>query len=196
VRRRLLLCGIIRYFDRFLRWAYGVFEFCNDPNCLLRVRVTRTARPVSLPGGQVPAGAPVLELHLWNEHLPPIPAEGPDIAWGVRTQRLWLASLRALARQIRQDPRLAGVQVVAGITSVFAPGDGGGGEKHFVHLGFTVLPHHSPLGRFGEFWENLYAWGIMWGFNAATLRHRRLLRLRRTEVWMMAEEFLRRYGSE
>lgn len=60
-------------------------------------------------------------------------------------------------------------------------------------LGFMVLPYHSPLGRFGEFWENFYTWMIIWAFNAASLRHRHLHRLRRSEVWMSVDEFLRRY---
>jgi len=54
-----------------------------------------------------------------------------------------------------------------------------------------VFPYRSPLGRFGEFWENLYARWLMWAFNAASLRHRRLLRLRRDEVWASADAFLK-----
>jgi hypothetical protein len=57
-----------------------------------------------------------------------------------------------------------------------------------------VFPYRGPLARFGEFWENLYTWGLMWTFNAASLRHRSLLRLRRAEVWMSAAELLARYG--
>ena len=57
-----------------------------------------------------------------------------------------------------------------------------------------ALPYRSPLGRFGEFWENFYAWWLMWAFNAASLRHRRLLHMRRAELWMSAVEFMSRYG--
>jgi hypothetical protein len=63
-------------------------------------------------------------------------------------------------------------------------------------LGFTVLPYHNPLGRFGEFWENFYTWWIMWTYNQASLRHRRLFRLVRAEVWMTMAELLSRYGTD
>lgn len=187
--------SLIRCFDRFLRWALGVFEFCDDPGCILRVQRARAAHVVPLADGQVPADAPILVLHLWNEHLPPIPPAGPDLTWATQTQRRLAVSFRALARQVQQDPRLAGVQAVGGITVLFFPGDGSGGEKLFKHLGFAVYPYHSPLGHFGEFWENLYTWGIMWTFNAVSLRQRRLLQLRHSEIWMSTDRLLKRYGA-
>ena len=187
--------SLVRGFDRFLRWALGVYEFCDDPDCLLRVRLTAAAHAVALPDRDVPAGAPILELHLWNERIPPLPPAGPDLAWAVKTQRMLMASFRALAGQMRRDRRLAGVQAVGGATVLCFTGDDSGGVKLFERLGFTVCPYHSPLGRFGEFWENFYTWAIMWAFNEATLRRRRLLRLRRSEIWMTTAEFLRRYGE-
>ncbi len=185
--------ALIRTFDGLLRRAYGVFEFCDDPNCVLRLRVTRASHTLSLQGNVLPAGTPVLELHLWNEHIPPIPPEGPDLAWAIRSRRMLIDSLRAVAHQIRYDPRLAGVQAIRGVTVLLPPGDGSGGRGLMKRLGFVVFPYCSPLGRFGEFWENLYSWGIMWAFNEVSLRHRQLIRLRRTEVWMSVNEFLRRY---
>jgi YkoP domain len=187
--------SLIRHFDRFLRRTLRVFEFCDDPECLWRVRVTRVAHPLYLPDGQVPSGATVVELHLWNEHVPRLPPAGPDLGWAVQSQRRLVASLRTLARQMRRDPRLADVKAVCGITVLFFPGEGSGGEKLFKHLGFTLYPCHNPLGRFGEFFENLYTWCIMWTFNAVSLRQRRLRRLRRSEFWMLTDQFLRRYGA-
>ena len=187
---------LIRHFDQFLRRALGILEFSDDPECLLRVRVTQVAHSLSLPDGQVPSGAPVVELHLWNEHVPRLPPAGPDVGWAVQTQRRLVASFRAMARQMRRDPRLADVKAVCGITVLFFPGEGSGGEKLFKHLGFTVRPCHNPLGRLGEFFENLYTWCIMWTFNAVSLRQRRLLRLRRSEIWMLTDQFLRRYGAD
>jgi len=61
-------------------------------------------------------------------------------------------------------------------------------------LGFTVIPYHRSLGAFGEFWENFYTWMLMWTYNPGSLRYRGLWGLRRAEIWMSAEEFLRRYG--
>lgn len=186
---------LIRGFDSFLRWALGVFEFCSAPDCLLRVRRITLSRPLILDGVTYPIGTAAIELHLWNEHLPPLPPEGPTLRWAVQTQRRLKQSFQALARRLPHDPRLADAQLVIGITVLPLAGTHAGGVRLFEQLGFTILPYHNPLGRFGEFWENLYTWGIMWTFNTPTLEGRSLLRLRRSEVWMTTAELLRRYGE-
>jgi hypothetical protein len=186
---------LIRGFDRLLRWSLGVFEFSAGPDCLLRVRQMALTHPVTVGGLTFPPGTPMVELHLWNEHIPPLPPNGPDLAWAVQLQRGLRASFRSLARQILQDARLAGAPIVGGFTVLPLAGAHAGGVKLFAQLGFTIQPYRSPLGRFGEFWENLYTWAIMWAFNAPTLAGRHLLRLRRSEVWMTTDELLRRYGE-
>jgi hypothetical protein len=185
----------IRLFDRLLRRILGVFEFCADPACLFRVRVAPVPHAIPLAGGTIPAGVPMLELHLWNEHVPQMPPEGPDLAWAVQMRRMLVATLRALAGQIPTDPRLAGVQVVGGVSVLVSRG-GAGAAKLVTGLGFSVYPYHNPLGRFGEFWENFYTWGLMWAFNEVSLRHRPLLQLHRAEAWMPIAEFLRRFGQK
>lgn len=187
--------SIIRLFDRFLRRAQGIFEFWDDPDCMFRARIARAPHTIHLPKGRVPAGAKVLEMHLWNEHVPHIPPGGPSLALAVQGRRMMVSSLRRLASEIQQNPSLADVQAVGAVTVLFTLGDGSGGEKLLTRLGFTTSPYHSPLRWFGEFWENLYTWSLMWAYNAASLRHRRLLSLHRTEVWIERDEFLHRYGG-
>lgn len=187
---------LVRALDTLLRRVYGIFEFCDDEACLLRLRVTRAPHAVPLPDGEVRAGAPVLEPHLWNEHMPPIPPEGADVAWAVRTHRMLVDSLPAVAYQIRHDPRLTDVQAIGGVTVLVSPGDHPAGGRLAKRLGFALFPYRNPLGRFGEFWENLYTWALMWAFNAPSLRRWQLVRLRRTEAWISVAEFLRRYDKE
>ncbi len=62
-------------------------------------------------------------------------------------------------------------------------------------FGFTVLPYHNPLGKFGEFWENLFSWWLMYAFNTASMDTRKFWQLERTEIWMDRDEFIRRYGE-
>jgi len=186
---------LVRLLDSILRRALGVFEFCDHPECVLRVRLAAAPRALALPACELPAGAPVLELHLWNEHIAPMPDGGPDVAWAAEFARRLRASFHALAAQVRAEPRFAPVEAVCGITVLLGPDQGPAGERLFQRLGFTILPHRGRLGRFGEFWENLYSWWVMWTFNPATLRGRRLLRLRRSELWMCRAEFLARYGG-
>ncbi len=186
--------ALIRRFDALLSRAYGIFEFCDDGNCVLRLQIAETRRTLRFAGQEVCVGEPVLLLHLWNEHVPPLPQGGPDLAWAAQMRRLFIQSLRAVAVQMRQDPRLARVRAVGGSTTILSPDSHSGGRRFMQRLGFTVLPYHSPMGRFGEFWENFYAWWLMWTFNVASLRHRKLLYLHRTEIWMLADEFVSRYG--
>jgi hypothetical protein len=147
-----------------------------------------------LNGRTVNAGEPVLELHLWNEHIPPVPPSGPDLAWAILMRRLLIRSFCAVAERMSHDPRLADARAVGGVMSWLSIKGHPAGELLLRRLGFMVMPSHNPLGRFGEFWENFYSWWIMWTFNAASLRARQLFNMRRAEMWMSAEEFLSRYG--
>ena len=184
---------IVRAFVRFLSRRQGVFVFWDDPDCLFRAQFVRASGEIVLPGTVIPAGAKVLGLHFWNEHMPQIAPEGPTIAQAVRGRRMIVSTFQALAREMHRDPRMDGVQALGGATVLFAAGDGSSGERLFTRLGFTVFPYRSPLGRFGEFWENFYTWALMWAYNAVSLRQRQLLALSRTESWITAREFLRRY---
>lgn len=186
----------VRAFDRFLCRAIGVFEFCDDPECLLRLQWARAPHDLGLSDGtQVRAGAPVLMLHLWNEHLPHPGADGPDLRWAARVGPMLTRSLEAVARWLAERPEVQRVEAIGGIT-VPALSAEGRPTPLIRHLGFDVFPYRRALGRFGEFWENFYTWAIMWTFNPVSLRGRSLLRLRRAEIWMSREAFLRRYGGE
>lgn len=185
----------VRELDHWLRALQGVYEFSTDPQCLLRLSVERAPHILRLPDGEIEKGAPTVDLHLWNEHIPRIPAAGPDFGWALRVHRMLKGSLKAVATELQSDPRLAGVKAIGGANALILPGNPGGGEGLMKRLGFMVTPYRHPLGRFGEFWENSYSWLLMWTFNAASLRGRSLLALRRSETWMSRVEFLRRYGA-
>jgi hypothetical protein len=185
---------VVLSLDALLRGRLGIVALSSDPACILRIRVTRAAHAISLSDGPVPPGAPVLEIHLWNERIPPIPPAGPDLAWAGRTQRMFLASLREVARQLREEPGLAAVQAVSGATVLIQSTDGLERNRLMQRLGFTVFPACNPLGRFGRFWENAYTWAVMWTFSPASLRDRRLRDMRRDEFWMTRSRFLERFG--
>jgi len=177
--------------DRTLRRRTGIFEFCDDPDCLFRVSLDVAEYPLRVDSGEIPPGSTVLKLHFWNEHLPSIPGTGPTLSWAVRFRRIVAHSTHVLAEAMGKDPRLADVQAVGGVTPLFTPGDGSPAEKIFRRLGFRSTPHQNPQGRFMEFWERVYAWLLMWAFTKGNPPKMR--GLRRTDFWMSADEFLRRY---
>lgn len=187
---------IVRAFDLWLSRQYGIFPFDESPDCIVHVQVSKATHPLEFPDcAVVETGQPVVLLHLWNEHLPPMPPEGPNLGWSNRTMRLFVDSLRGLARQFRRDPRLEGVRAVGGVTALFSPDGRASGVRWMERLGFMVAPYHRPLGRFGEFWENLYSWWLLEAYNPGSMRHRSLLSLWRAEIWMPVEKFVDLYGE-
>lgn len=184
---------VIYRFDGWLSRRSGIFQLPDEGECFLRIQLTRASHPVELPGCRVGIGEPILALHLWNEHIPLLPKEGPDMVWAKRVQRLFINSLHVVAREIQRNPRLVEVRAVRGESVLISFT---GGDRLVRRLGFVVLPDQNRLGRFGEFWENFYTWWLMWAYNPATLRRRSLLALRREEMWMSVDEFVLRYGME
>ena len=185
---------LLRWFDAWLARAEKVFAFSEAPDCLLRLQIAKAPHALNFGKRAIPAGEPVLMLHLYNSHLPVVPRGGPSLAWAKKTQRMFFASLRGAACHIEGHPGLSRLAAVGLNTALIAPDPASGGMRFLRRLGFTPVPYRSTLGRFGEFWENLYAYWLIWAYNPAGLRYHRLPRLKRTEAWMTMDDFLRKYG--
>jgi len=186
---------VIRAFDRWLSEVEGVFLFRQDPQELLRLRWAQADREIPLPEGRVPRGSVILEIHLWNDHLPPMPKEGPDLGWALKMERGFVRSMRHLGRELQTNPAYAEVPALRGTTVLLNPADPSGGESLMVRLGFEAFPTPRSLGGFGDFWENFYSWWLMWAYNQATLRGRGMLRLQRMDIWMSRQRLIAKYGS-
>ncbi len=185
----------MRWVDRQAATAHGIYAFSQDPACLLRLRRTRARSRLDLPDGLVVQGAPVVEIHLWNERMPTMAQTGTGgVAFGSQFFRRFIHSCRGAAQALLSDPVLADAQAV-GCNLIFLY-DASNPDRVYQaeRLGFTYLPYHSPLGAFGEFWENLYSWGLMWAYNPESLTGRRFFGARRSEIWMSRRIFLDRYG--
>lgn len=188
--------SVIRRFDQFLARQYGLFNFCDDPDCVLRLQVSTAPHPLCFPDQVVQAGEKVLFLHLWNEHIPPVSQDGIDLAWVKTMQRAFLKSLRSVASYMQTEPCMADIRAVGGETVLMLVGTRRSGERFMERLGFYVKPSQTHLGRFGEFWENFYSWVLMWTYNPSSLQTRKFSGMQRAEFWMPAEEFLARYRGE
>ncbi len=186
---------LVRKLDGVIRKSNRVFEFNQDADCLLRLQITRAPRRIHLPDLTVESGQPVLLIHLWNERLPPAHPGGTDLAWAKCILRRFRHSLRLAAGYLQEDPRLDRVRAVGGVTILATSGLHEAGSRFLQDMGFTIIPYSSPLGRFGEFWENFYSCVIIWTFNPGNMPRRSLFHIRRSEMWMSREAFLQRYGS-
>jgi hypothetical protein len=89
---------------------------------------------------------------------------------------------------------MAKVGAIGGVTVLLDSGNHEAGARLVEGQGFTILPYRSPLGGFGEFWEDIYAWVLIWAYNPSGLNRRGLRSLRRKEFWVSAGEFRRRFG--
>jgi len=136
----------------------------------------------------------VEELHLWNEHLPRMDEEGPSLEWATKAYRLWGASLKKLVAYLEDEPQFANVRAFRGETAFLR--DDLEESGLLERLGFDVLrmDRGDKLRRFGEFWENLYTWWLIWTFNPGSLRRKDFFRLERAQLWISRQALLERYG--
>ncbi len=184
---------MVRRFDSWLSHRCGVYVFSREEGIILRLQEGYVHHNLTLPDGFTACSCRALFLHLWNERIPPMPADGAEFAYALRLQHGLMFSLRAVARYLIQASHLKDVQVVGGVSAHLTLRSGGD-RTLLERLGFTVFPYHRPAGAFGEFWENFYTWWLMWAFNPASVRRRPLWRLQRLEFWMTRKAFLERYG--
>jgi hypothetical protein len=191
--------AMVHRFDGLLRRQKRVQEFTQDEGCILRIALTVYKRDTRLSDGtEVRSGQRICELHLWNERLPPMPREGPDLRWGVRFYRLVVKSLRGLAIYLAAEQELEDIVALRGEMALPGGGDVLASASVGSQVGFDVLNVTLQAGRWGRFkhfWENVYAWALMWTFNPGTLRAKSFLRLQRYQFWMSRQELLRRYGK-
>jgi hypothetical protein len=184
----------VRLIDNLVRASLGVYEFTNDPECILRIQLVRAPHTINIGSDRILKGEPVLGIHAWNEHIPKLPKEGANLEWALRIRRRVLYSLKELAKVMQQDSRYSKILAVCGGSALFSFTNHTGGVRMMQHLGFTVLPCDNSLGRFGEFWENLFSWWLMWTYNEISLHNRKFSKLQRTEIWITTRDFLQRYG--
>lgn len=92
------LAELVFALDARLRHRHQVIEYTADPDCILRVHMSRSEYSFALADGtQVRPGDRILNLHLWNEHIPAVPTAGPTIAWARCFHQHLVRSIRRLA---------------------------------------------------------------------------------------------------
>jgi len=188
--------ALVRLLDRLVSRCNRVREFTADPDCVLRISPGRVIHALSLPEGKIAPGTQALLIHYWNERMPPLPAGGANLRYALDLSRRQARSLRLVAGYLQSADEFREARLVGGITVLAPAEEADGGTAMLRRYGFTVIPYHSPLGKFGEFWENLFTWALMWTYNPASLQGRRLGRLRRSEFWMTRRAFLEKYADK
>jgi len=171
--------------DRWLRSRNGIYEFTDDPQCLFRIDVAEADHSFALADGTlVHAGDPIVRLHLWNEHFPPMGRGGPSMAWARQVSRALHASLRALAQYLQQQSVLDDVVALAGEMHLASVEQSAQLARILARYGFEMLRDDegerlSAVHRFGR-WILIFL--LVAATNPVALRSTVLRRYRRRVV--------------
>ena len=126
----------------------------------------------------------MVELHLWNERIPAVPAKGPSLAWGRQFNRCFAESLRELARFLMTKPELGNITIIRANMSLGSKAQSASLYGIVSRHGFEVFPDEVGLSlpvharRFGE---NILYWLLTLVSNPAAAR---LNKFWRTRSWI------------
>jgi hypothetical protein len=192
-RSRLRRSGLLTVacVDQLLRCYLQIHEFTDQADCVLRISKSHASSHETLSDGvEIAPGDPVLELHLWNEHLDVVGRDCPVFTWGVELLKRLRFSLMLLADHVEMNEEWASAKAVHArfATCLRRP------DRGFRHLGFTVTSPDRSLGRRAhDFFEAFLVHGLIWAFRpCATRRHPK--NLKRMELWLSISSLRRLYG--
>ena len=164
---------------------------------MLRIARTAATRAVRLSdGAEIRPGDLVLDVHCWNERIPPMPPGGADIAWARKTAGRLKSSLVLLAKAIETSPDLQGTRAVrAGVNFVGAGGSHTSVSRIIERMGFEDVDEGAGTlsRRIHDVCENILIAALVWTHNPAALRKDKFMRERRP-VWCSRERLMRLHG--
>jgi hypothetical protein len=187
---------LVRVTDAALQRIGGVSEFETADDGLLRIAEGHAERDfVFRDGTHVRQGQAVIDLHLWNEHLPPFPYGEPKLGWTERVRQRLMGSLHRLAIQIADNAPLQGAQALRTTISIPILGRQNLLTRLLIGTGFEAGELASRTSAILRFLDNLWVWLLTWTYNP---RARAGWRFRRTraEFWMSRARCLALYGDE
>ena len=189
--------GSVSRVDAILRSCYGIYEFTDDPACVLRVGLSQARAPVSLSDGtSVEVGELVGTLHFWNEHLPRYSAKGPDLGWACAVRDRVISSLRAFSEYVESEAAWHEVRAIRTETALPARLGALQIGRVFQRYGFErVARDSSLLARLHGLGECVVLWALTRAFNPAALPRQPFLRDRH-ELWISRRSLLARYARK
>lgn len=196
----MILDKIVRKIDAILRNFYHIFNYCEDEDCLLRVSFTESERDITLSDGtHISKGERIAELHFWNEHMPQMPKNGPNMAWALAFRRKIIYSLKGLSSFIQSEPAFKEIAAFFGDP----PFSGQESMAPLMELvqrwGFDVIEKEPPKGlwdRFTAFWEKVYTLMLVWVYNPGSLKNKDAWKRNRDELWISRNILIQEYADQ
>jgi hypothetical protein len=184
--------------DARLRRRLAVVEYSSHPACVFRIGIAHSRRALTLHDGtHLKVGQRFMELHFWNEHIPPVPPNGATIRWARLMQQSMATSLRELARFLSSRPDLHDIAVIIGYVPSAATKSQSGQIAHIMaYYGFETRNESEGL-RIGErihrFGENVLISLVVFAQNAAALRPNTLNRVR-VPIYLSRRKLEQKFG--
>lgn len=182
--------------DERLRRRQGVFEYCQNPDCLFRIRLACSGCDLVLSDGvRLEPGERVIDLHLWNEQFPPFPPSGPTLQWARGVNRKLEISLRELSYFLSLRRELDDVRAVCGTLAFVSAARATPLARFFGRFGFEQIPLDAApaAGDLRRLGENMLISMMVLARNAAALRAD-TLRRGRLLMAISRQKLQQRYG--
>ena len=181
--------------DRWLRRRHGVYEYSANRVCLFRIERAEADQALTLSDGtRIRPGAPILNLHLWNEHMPPMPADGPTLAWARQAHRAVGASLRELARWLPRQADHADIAALRADMRLATVAQSQQLVRIVTRYGFESAAFRAETGSLRQLGENILMYLLVLAANPAAIRTDVLWR-DHALVYLSRAALERRYGS-
>ena len=184
--------------DKWLQRRQGVVEYSTHPQCVFRMQVGRSHRRLLLRDGTVlRRGQRIVHLHLWNEHIPPVPATGTTIRWARQMQRGMAIALRELAKYLAARPELGDVAAICADVPCGTQAQAHQLSYIMAHYGFETIPEHDPVPlreRLHRFGDNILISLMVRAQNSVALRPDTLRRVR-VPIYLSRRGLAARFGS-
>jgi ceramide glucosyltransferase len=193
------LRDMVRGLDALLRRLEGIREYCHHPDCMLRLSTTESDEDLTLTDGtHIRRGERIGELHLWNELMPQVPEEGPDLTWARTFQRRMAFSLRRLTAHIQADHKYSEIRAFRGENTFMGQYPLELMERAVGRWGFDVVYGNGSSGLWGRvtgFIDSMYAWALIWAYNPASLKGNNGWKPYRSQLWISRGTLIEKYGT-
>jgi len=187
----------VRALDEWMRIRQGIFEFSDNPNCMLRISREIATRAHRLEDGtELRAGDRILDVHFWNERMPQA-AESTGLGWGGRFGRRLVRSFTELAEVLRRDPAFSDVVAIRARLAFAGARSGDDCRRFGAWFGFEAIADPRPprlKRRLAHLGEDLWLLALTYTFNPGGLHGRALLR-RRDDLWISRDALMTRYAA-
>lgn len=165
----------VSWLDDRLRSRQRLYQYSARPGCLFRIRRGEADADITfVDGSRVYLGDPVLDLHLWNEHMPRLDARhaGPGLAWARLLGREIAASLRELAVYMAADPSYHGVTALRADMRLGTAAENAQIVRLSARYGFVRIERTEgkKQGALRNLGENILGLLLILAFNPAAAR--------------------------